>query len=187
MQYIRILQHTHSDMSIPWVLSLFVFKSVVQGGSRYSRNIQCLQSSLPLLVPWIPLPSLYQAEVLEDSPLLSQTCEGTEQNRKENKGKQRYSNYFIQHTKLMHCAETSKGRHPASCCFPAVWGEGNVKRISTELPLKGKTERGLEKLEKSVHLLPNELDGLASPDGLNVRTLLWCYTTPTVHSPVYGK
>lgn len=56
---------------------------------------------------------------MDDSLFPSHIWLGTEKNRKENKGK-RLSNYFKQHTKLMHCAEPSKGQHPESCGFPAV-------------------------------------------------------------------
>lgn len=77
---------------------------------------------------------------MDDSLFPSRTWQGAEKNRKENKGK-RLSNYFKQHTKLMHCAEPSKGQHPESCSFPAVWGEGNAKGISAELTRKGETER----------------------------------------------
>ena len=128
-----------------------------------ARAYSILRSSLPLPVPWIPLPSLYQAEVMDDSLFPSRTWQRTEKNRKENKGK-RLSNYFKQHTKLKHCAEPSKGQHPERCGFPAVWGEGNAKGISAELTLKGERERGKKRENKKYTLeyrLPNELKGLA--------------------------
>ncbi len=76
---------THSDMSIPRVLSLFVFRSAVQGGSGYSESVQYLRSSLPLQVPWIPLPSLYRAEIMDDSLFPSRTWQRTEKKRIETK------------------------------------------------------------------------------------------------------
>lgn len=124
-------RHKHPPSPVP-----VCFQIRGAGGKWYSESIQYLQSSLPLSVPRIPLPSLYQAEVMDDSLFPSRTWQGTEKNRKENKGK-RLSNYFKQHTKLMHRAEPSKGQHPESCGFPAVWGEGNANGISAELTLKG--------------------------------------------------
>lgn len=164
--------NTHSDASIPRVLSLFVFSSAVQGGSEYSKSIQYLQSLLPLPVPWIPLPNLYQAEVIDDSLFPPHTWQRLGKNRKENKGK-RLSNYFKQHTKLIHCAELSEGQHPESCSFPAVWGEGNAKGISAEL----RKRKNKKKKKLYTHYrLPNELNGLACSDGFNLRTPHWCYT-----------
>lgn len=146
MLYIHSHSNTHSQIQVspescPCLFSDRVSQSAsVQGGSGYSESTQYLRSSLPLPVPWIPLPSLYQAEVMDDSLFPSRTWQRTEKNRKESKGK-RLSNYFKQHTKLKHCAEPSKGQHPERCGFPAVWGEGNAKGISAELTLKGERER----------------------------------------------
>lgn len=111
-----------------------------------ARAIQYLRSSLSLLVPWIPLPSLYQAEVMDAS--LSRAWRRTEKNSRENKEK-RLSNYFKQRTKLKHCAEPSKGSASGALrFFPAVWGEGNAKGICAELTVKGEREREREKTQK---------------------------------------
>ncbi len=169
-------------MSIPRVLSLFVFRSAVQGGSGYSESIQYLRSSLPPQVPWILLPSLYQAEIMDDSLFPSHTWQRTEKNRGKTREKKLF-NYFKQHTKLKHCAELSKGQHPEHCGFPAVWGEGNTKGISAELSVKREREgererereRGGRNRENKYTLeyrLPNELKGLASSDGFKARTPL---------------
>lgn len=76
----------------------------------------------------------------------------------------------------MRCVVRSKGQYPARAAFSC--SEGNAKGISVELPLKDKTESGLTRKKKKkknikkTHLLANELNGLASSDGFNVRTLL---------------
>lgn len=150
------LAHTHSDTSIPRVLSLFVFRLAVQGGSGYSESIQYLQSSLPLRVPWILLPSLYQAEVTDDSLFPSCTWQGAGKNRKENWGK-KLPNYFKQHTKLMHCAEPSK----VSIRRAAVFQQFGVRVIQKESLLNSlarvrwrkRSGMGVEKEKKSIHLL----------------------------------
>ena len=130
---IHIFRHKHPRSPVP-----VCFQICGAGGKWVQREHTV--SALPLPVPWIPLPSLYQAEVMDDSLFPSRTWQGTDKNRKENKGK-RLSNYFKQHTKLKHCAEPSKGQHPERCGFPAVWGEGNAKGICAELTLKGERER----------------------------------------------
>lgn len=129
-----------------------------------ARAIQYLRSSLSLPVPWIPLPSLYQAEVMDASQ--SRAWQRTEKNSSENKEK-RLSNYFKQRTKLKHCAEPSKGSASGALrFFPAVWAEGNAKGICAELTVKGERERGRERKHKKKNTLeyrlPNELKGLAS-------------------------
>lgn len=86
--------HIQTEVSLescPCLFSDRVSQSAaVQGGSGYSESIQSLRSSLPLLVPWNPLPSLYQAEVMDDSLFPSRTWQRTKKNRKENKGKKAF-------------------------------------------------------------------------------------------------
>lgn len=106
-----------TDTSIPpppRALSLFVFRSTVRGGG-VGGSTEYLRCWLPLPVPCIPLPSLYQAEVTGDSLFPSHTWQGAEENKKENKG--RWLSNYKQLTRLMHCVVQSKGQYPQSCIF----------------------------------------------------------------------
>lgn len=199
MQYThpQILIHIQtqvSHVSCPCLFLDRVSQSCSSTGGEVctARAYNIVASSLSQS-PGFLLPSLYQAEVTDDSLFPSHTWQWAEKNRKENKGK-RLSNYFKQHTKLKHCAELSKGQHPERCGFPAVWGEGNAKGISAELTLKGERERERERQigcgekerkQKKYALeyrLPNEVKDLASSDGFNVGIHLPFYTATTVHS-----